>query len=283
MNQKLFNLSAALSIDALLDATFALGSTTKNFKSLNLDNGATDGGSVFFDAGTTSFLKSAADGLTLDIGGFTSITTVANAIDHGNLGGRGDDDHTQYVLANATRALTADWDIGDFALTAKSLTLNNGATDGGAVYFDDTSTSFLKSAADGLTLDIGGFTLVEPSANDTTSLGVTAKRFKHLFTSGGHHVNTTTVAAASYDLLVTDHVLLVTYTGTGTCAIDLKTAQVVAGRILKIKDAGGNASVYNITITTEGAQTIDGAATFVMNSNYQSVELVCDGTNWFVL
>lgn len=38
--------------------------------------------------------------------------TVSVLADHGALTGLTDDDHTQYLLANASRALTADWDIG---------------------------------------------------------------------------------------------------------------------------------------------------------------------------
>jgi len=35
-----------------------------------------------------------------------------STIDHGTLSGLGDDDHTQYLLAAGSRALTGDWDIG---------------------------------------------------------------------------------------------------------------------------------------------------------------------------
>jgi hypothetical protein len=48
-----------------------------------------------------------------------------------------------------------------------------------------------------------------------------------------------------------------------------------------IKDASGLANTYNITITPAGADTIDGAASLVLNSNYASVTLTSDGvSNW---
>lgn len=102
--------------------------------------------------------------------------------------------------------------------------------------------------------------------------------------TGGQKWSVTTVAAATYDLLITDRVLHVTYTGTGAVtSLTLPTAQTTAGRIISIKDAGGNASVNSITIDTEGAQTIDGSATFVMSTDYEDITLYSDGSNWFLM
>lgn len=54
-------------------------------------------------------------------------------------------------------------------------------------------------------------------------------------------------------------------------------------KTLVIKDEYGNAGTYNITISPASG-TIDGSATFVMNSNLQSVTLVANGTsNWMVV
>ncbi len=100
--------------------------------------------------------------------------------------------------------------------------------------------------------------------------------------SGGNIRNVTTVNAASYDLLITDYILNVTYTDTGTVAIDLKTAQAVEGRIIHIKDSDFNAGTNNITITTEGAETIDEAATYVITANGNAVSLYSDGSHWFI-
>lgn len=58
-------------------STYTLGSTAQVWKSLSLDNGATDGGAVYFNSSTTSFLKSSADGLTASFGGFTGVALPA--------------------------------------------------------------------------------------------------------------------------------------------------------------------------------------------------------------
>ena len=101
--------------------------------------------------------------------------------------------------------------------------------------------------------------------------------------NGSQTVKETTVNSATYDLLVTDYILNVTYTSTGAVtSLTLPTAQVVKGRIVIIKDSGGTAGTNNITIDTEGAETIDGAATAVISSNYTSINLYSDGTNWFI-
>ena len=101
--------------------------------------------------------------------------------------------------------------------------------------------------------------------------------------SEGQNVNITTVNAALYDLLATDYILNITYTATGAVtSLTLPTAQTVEGRIITIKDAGGLAGTNNITVDCEAAQNIDGSSTFILNTNYESISLYCDGTNWFI-
>ena len=89
--------------------------------------------------------------------------------------------------------------------------------------------------------------------------------------------NITTVNAATYTVLSTDTVLLVDRAG--VVAITIPAS--IDGRVVTIKDAGGNASQYSITIT--GVGTIDGEATAVIGVDYNSVTLISDSTNWFIL
>jgi hypothetical protein len=44
-----------------------------------------------------------------------------SVVDHGGLAGLGDDDHTQYLLADGTRPLTGAWNAGAFQITSGSL------------------------------------------------------------------------------------------------------------------------------------------------------------------
>tara|TARA_Y100001973_G_scaffold84200_1_gene125100 strand:- start:569 stop:1411 length:843 start_codon:yes stop_codon:yes gene_type:complete len=70
---------------------------------------------------------------------------------------------------------------------------------------------------------------------------------------------------------------------TGAITITLPAKAQSAGRVLVFKDALGNAASNNITIDGDSSDTIDGNLTFVLNQNKQSVTLVCDGINgWMV-
>lgn len=94
----------------------------------------------------------------------------------------------------------------------------------------------------------------------------------------------TTVNAATYTTIESDRILHVTYTTTGTVAIEIpSTFATGEWHYIWIKDADGNAGTNNITISTEGSETIDGAATAVINSNYSAIGLYTDGTNYFVI
>jgi len=63
--------------------------------------------------------------------------------------------------------------------------------------------------------------------------------------------------------------------------ITLDTDDVQEGRIIIIKDESGGAGSSNITVDTEGAETIDGANSWVINTNYGVLRVYSDGTNWF--
>lgn len=92
--------------------------------------------------------------------------------------------------------------------------------------------------------------------------------------------NKRTATATDYDILESDYMIGVTSTAAAR-AIRLMSGTVRAGRTYIVKDESGACSANNITVSTEGAETIDGAASIVMSTDYQTVRLYCDGTNWF--
>ncbi|MDV2504633.1 MAG: hypothetical protein RX318_11865, partial [bacterium] len=87
------------------------------------------------------------------------------------------------------------------------------------------------------------------------------------------------VTDASYSILTTDRVIGVNRAGAVT--VTLPSAGAVAGRTYIVKDESGAAGTNNITVATEGSETIDGSATDVIDYDYDSRGYFSDGTNWF--
>lgn len=83
---------------------------------------------------------------------------------------------------------------------------------------------------------------------------------------------TTTYTAAAGDVLLCD-------ASGGAFTVTLPAAAATVRPILVKKvDASGNA----VTIDGAGSDTIDGALTIALSTQYEAVELWCDGTNWWV-
>jgi hypothetical protein len=75
----------------------------------------------------------------------------------------------------------------------------------------------------------------------------------------------------------------VTVTSAAAVALALPAPSVgLSGWMPGVKDKGGNANTYNITITPASG-TIDGAVSYTINANYGRVRFLCDGTNYFVI
>jgi len=87
--------------------------------------------------------------------------------------------------------------------------------------------------------------------------------------------------SASYSVdASTDY--LIAYTSTAAAYTVTLPAAPATGQVFIIKDESGAASINNIAITVSGgAITIDGSTTQYLNSNYGSVAVYFNGTNYF--
>lgn len=85
--------------------------------------------------------------------------------------------------------------------------------------------------------------------------------------------------AANYQVLPTDAIVGVTSTAS-PITITLPGAYFV-GQNWTIKDESGGAATNNITIAC-GSHTIDGASTYVMTNNYESVDIYWNGTQFYI-
>jgi hypothetical protein len=111
-----------------------------------------------------------------------------------------------------------------------------------------------------------------------TTIGATSSAAVHVVNGGMRHTVRSISGATTLDTTTTDYIVLANSSSAGF-TITLPAA--TSGRKLVIKDSGGSAQTNNITISPASG-TIDGASTFVLNNNYQSVDLVSDGINWWV-
>lgn len=93
-----------------------------------------------------------------------------------------------------------------------------------------------------------------------------------------HRIST----AIDYNILTSDYYIGVTSTAAPR-TITLPSAVTVGnGGVYIIKDESGGAAINNITIATTGGQTIDGSSSVIINTNYSSITVNSDGSNWFI-
>jgi len=66
--------------------------------------------------------------------------------------------------------------------------------------------------------------------------------------------------------------------------IQMPGAQTLSsGQMFVVKDEGGNAGNYNITVKSSGSQTIDGETSIILESPYASINLYTNGSDKFFI
>ena len=97
-------------------------------------------------------------------------------------------------------------------------------------------------------------------------------------------VSVSAATTSSYNVPTNGTLISCRYSTIGPQTIILPLiSSVVIGKIYHIVDTFGNAQVYNITITTSGSDTINNAASVLLNGNYQSFSIYADSVNkWFI-
>lgn len=86
-----------------------------------------------------------------------------------------------------------------------------------------------------------------------------------------------TEVTGAYTALVTDCVIICKPTASQTIALPPVASNT--DRWYRFKSVTTN----TVTIDGNGAETIDGAATLVINTKYDSVDIICDGDEWHKL
>lgn len=89
------------------------------------------------------------------------------------------------------------------------------------------------------------------------------------------------IAAGAVTVANTDYIIAIKKTVGAATTVNLMTTPATATQIV-IKDAKGDAAANNITITP-AAGNIDGAGTYVINTNFGSAWISYSGSEWLVL
>ncbi len=88
--------------------------------------------------------------------------------------------------------------------------------------------------------------------------------------------------SAAYTITPSDGLVAITSTGAAYNITLPAPADVEVGSwSVTIKDEGGDATAFTLTIVTPGAETIDGAATLPLDADHEGVTIYTDGTNFF--
>ncbi len=144
-----------------------------------------------------------------------------------------------------------------FRVLSAATTALKGVPDGSLEFWDDTTLS--KTRAQIFSLGL----------NQWTEFGV------------GHLglAPVQTVTASSVTLNGEDHIVICDCTS-NAITVNLPAAST-SGRIYSIKkiDASGNA----VTVDGNGSETIDGATTATISSQYDDIRIVSDGSNWHII
>ena len=142
----------------------------------------------------------------------------------------------------------------------------------------------------GQTLVWNGTDTWEPSSNlfndvANSRVGVnTATPHSTLVVNGSDATKIVTVAA-SYDLTVgtNQHVKTIIVNNAAAATIALPSAVGIAGREYRVKKVSATGGGRTVTIDPNGAETIDGSATFGLVSQYEAITFVSDGANWIIV
>lgn len=172
---------------------------------------------------------------------------------------------------------TGNNDYGELQFYTKQSTAGAGPITLGLTISGDGSFTFSTAADTDLIFNFAG----------TTNSGVqTWMEDEDYFdfadtvkTSAGRIINRTSVTSTPYTILATDEHISVT---TVSVAITLDLPAIIDGALYHIKDQDGNASGKNITVSPNGAQTIEQAASLTIRNDFASVTLIGNSTtsNW---
>ena len=166
-------------------------------------------------------------------------------------------------------------------------------TDGGFIVGDGSNFVLETLATARTSLGLGSAATLEAGANTANQLvqldgsarlpAVDGSQLLNL-PGGGGSVPTTTAVSQGTDYTIStstgiEEIFFIT--PTADINVNLPAAATAGdGYKYNIKNL---ASGFTLTIDPNSTETIDGATTFAISTQYQSITIVSDGTNWFII
>jgi hypothetical protein len=131
--------------------------------------------------------------------------------------------------------------------------------------------------------DIGDVSAATPNNGDVIAYNSTSGDWEATAQSGGGSAPSVTVSSPSTtQTLSAPSGIEEAYIYTPTTAITVNlVAAATCGSGFKYQIK--NRSTNTININPNGSETVDGAATFTLNTQEASVTLITDGSNWFII
>lgn len=137
----------------------------------------------------------------------------------------------------------------------------------------------------------GSSTILSLGADVTTSHGLgtgdvgcgQALEVDGYFYADGAQAISRTSSATDYYLTGAEYLVSITNTGAPR-TVHLPPAADTTGQVFVIKDESGGAGTNNITVQPgDSGETLDGAASVAISTNYDKLYVYSDGTNYFTL
>ena len=193
-----------------------------------------------------------------------AVTRVAlTTSDHGDLTGLGNDDHTQYLLADGTRALTENWDAGSFEIRAQ--TFESDVATGTAPFVVASTTLVTNLNADQLDSQQGSYYLARANHTGTQAAATISDFDTEVSNNTDVTANTThrTSTGADHTYINQD----VTTTGTPSfTSVTVGNTGLTVGSSIPFSDSSGTLTLQNVDVvdaTTEA--TIEAAIDTLAN------------------